>query len=340
MTQLLPSRTPGERAEAVACATALLRGGNPVALPTETVYGLAADALNAEAVARIFEAKERPRFDPLIVHLPGQEWLERVAAIDQESRDLIEKLIAQFWPGPFTIVLPRREIVPDIVTAGLDTVALRISAHPVFGDIIRAFDSPLAAPSANRFGRVSPTTAQHVLEELDGRIPMVVDAGPTEHGIESTIVAPRNGRIEILRRGPITEKQLAEFSEVIVPELTQNVEAPGQLPIHYAPRTALILLENAGSFVAGPGKRCGLLSWKLSMTPAFMEIRRLSERQNLSEAAANLFRYLRELDNLGLDLIVAEKLPDDGLGAAINDRLRRAARSATPGARDRPRRKT
>jgi L-threonylcarbamoyladenylate synthase len=296
-------------------------------LPTETVYGLAADALNAEAVARIFEAKERPRFDPLIVHLPGQEWLERVAAIDPPSRDLIEKLIARFWPGPFTIVLPRREIVPDIVTAGLDTVALRISAHPVFAEIIRAFDAPLAAPSANRFGRVSPTTAQHVLDELDGRIPLVVDAGPTEHGIESTIVAPRNGRIEVLRRGPITEEQLAEFSEVIVPELTQNVEAPGQLPIHYAPRTALILLENAGSFVADPGKRCGLLSWKSPPAPAFTEIRRLSERQNLREAAANLFRYLRELDNLDLDLIIAEKLPEDGLGGAINDRLRRASRS-------------
>jgi len=327
MTQMLPSRTLGERAEAVAGAMALLRWGEPVALPTETVYGLAADALNAEAVARIFEAKERPRFDPLIVHLPGQEWLERVAAIHQSSRDLIEKLIAQFWPGPLTLVLPRREIVPDIVTAGLDTVALRISAHPVFGEIIRAFDSPLAAPSANRFGRISPTTAQHVLDELGGRIPLVVDAGPTKHGIESTIIAPRNGRIEILRRGPITEKQLAEFGKVIVPESTQNVEAPGQLPIHYAPRTALLLLETAGSFVADPGKRCGLLSWKSSMTPAFTEIRQLSEHQNLSEAAANLFRYLRELDNLGLDLIVAEELPEDGLGAAINDRLRRASRN-------------
>jgi len=252
MTQLLPSRTPEQRAEAVAGATALLRRGDAVALPTETVYGLAADALNAEAVARIFEAKERPRFDPLIVHLPDHSWLERVARIENDSSALIERLIAQFWPGPLTIVLPRREIVPDIVTAGLDTVAVRISAHPMFAEIIRTFDSPLAAPSANRFGRVSPTTAQHVLDELAGRIPLVVDAGPTEHGIESTIIAPRNGRTEV---------------------------------------------------------------------------RQLSERQNLREAAANLFRYLRELDNLGLDLIVAEKLPEDGLGAAINDRLRRASRS-------------
>ena len=165
---------------------------------------------------KIFEAKQRPRFDPLIVHLPDRDWLERVARIDDESRGLIEKLITQFWPGPFTIVLPRREIVPEIVTAGLDTVAVRISAHPIFAEIIRAFDSPLAAPSANRFGRVSPTTAQHVLDELDGRIPLVVDAGPTQHGIESTIVAVRNGRMELLRRGPITTEQLEAFGEVVL----------------------------------------------------------------------------------------------------------------------------
>ena len=153
MTQVLPSGTPEERAKATARAVELLRGGDPVALPTETVYGLAADALRSEAVVKIFEAKERPRLDPLIVHLPGRNWLERVARIDDESRGLVEKLITQFWPGPFTIVLPRRGIVPEIVTAGLDTVAVRISAHPIFAEVIRAFDSPLAAPSANRFGR-------------------------------------------------------------------------------------------------------------------------------------------------------------------------------------------
>lgn len=324
MTQILPSRTPEQRAKAVGAAADLLRSGNTVALPTETVYGLAADAIKSDAVALIFEAKERPRFDPLIVHLPDRSWLERVARIENDSRGLIEKLIAKFWPGPFTIVLPRREIVPDIVAAGLDTVAVRISAHPVFAEVIRKFDSPLAAPSANRFGRVSPTTAQHVLDELDGRIPLIVDAGPTLHGIESTIVAVRKGRMELLRRGPITTEQLEAFGEVLFVEAGQRPEAPGQFPSHYAPRTAIILLENAGSFVADPGKRCGLLSWKSSAAPAFTEIRRLSERQNLSEAAANLFRYLRELDNLDLDLIVAEKLPEDGLGAAINDRLRRA----------------
>ncbi len=336
MTQLLPSRTPQERAEAVASAVALLRQGDAVALPTETVYGLAADALKGEAVARIFEAKERPRFDPLIVHLPGHEWLERIAAVDQGVRDLVEKLIAEFWPGPFTLVLPRRAIVPDVVTAGLETVAVRISAHPVFAEIIRAFASPLAAPSANRFGRVSPTTAQHVLEELDGRIPLVIDAGATIHGLESTIVAVRNGRIELLRRGPITVEQLEPFGEVVVASAVERPEAPGQLPSHYAPSTPLILVDDPSSCEATLDRKCGLLAWYPSAGGnQFAEIRQLSARHDLREAAANLFRFLRELDHLQLDLIVAEKLPDEGLGAAINDRLLRAA-SATPDAPGRP----
>jgi L-threonylcarbamoyladenylate synthase len=329
MTRLLPSRTPEERAKAVATTTEFLRSGDAVALPTETVYGLAADALRSEAVAKIFEAKERPRFDPLIVHLPDRAWLERVARIDDDSRDLVEKLIAQFWPGPFTVVLPRREIIPDIVTAGLETVAVRVSAHPIFAEITRAFGSPLAAPSANRFGRVSPTTAQHVLEELDGRIPLIVDAGPTAHGIESTIVAVRKGRIELLRRGPITAVQLEAFGEVVLATASGRLEAPGQLPSHYAPSTPLVLSEDATSYSAPADKKCGLLAWRAVIgTNAFAEVRQLSSGQDMREAATNLFRYLRELDRLNLDLIVAELLPEEGLGAAINDRLRRAATSA------------
>jgi L-threonylcarbamoyladenylate synthase len=327
MTQVVPSRTSEERAEAAAKAAELLRRGEIVGLPTETVYGLAADALNGAAVAKIFETKERPRFDPLIVHLPGLAWLERVARIDQESRGVVGRLIAQFWPGPFTLVLPREKMVPDIVTAGLDTVAVRISAHLVFGEIIRGVDLPLAAPSANRFGRVSPTTAQHVLDELDGRIPLIVDAGATLHGIESTIVAVRNGRIELLRRGPISAEQLEAFGEVFLPQAAQRPEAPGQLPSHYAPRTPLVLADDLHSFAVPSNKRCGLLAWN---SPAgakqFAEIRQLSSSQDLREAAANLFRYLRELDQLNLDLLVAEKLPEEGLGAAINDRLCRAAK--------------
>ncbi|MEY2504923.1 MAG: L-threonylcarbamoyladenylate synthase [Verrucomicrobiota bacterium] len=331
MTLVLPSRTPDERAKAVEKAAELLRSGQPVALPTETVYGLAADALNPEAVLRVFEAKARPRFDPLIVHLPDREALQRVAQVDSDARDLIDKLTTRFWPGPFTIVLPRLEIIPEIVAAGLETVAVRISAHPVFAEVIRAVGSPLAAPSANRFGRISPTAAGHVLEELDGLIPLIIDGGPTTHGLESTIVAVRNGRIELLRRGPITEEQLSEFGEVIVRGPTQHPEAPGQLPSHYAPRTRLVLVEGADSFIPMSGQRCGLLSWESKGTAGFAEVRHLSERQDLTEAAANLFRSLRELDGRNLDLIVAEKVPDKGLGAAINDRLRRAAARSRPG---------
>ena len=169
-------------------AVELLRSGDVVALPTETVYGLASDALDPIAAAKIFEAKGRPRFDPLIVHLPDRDWLEKIADIPTQDRKLVENLTGKFWPGPLTIILPKRGVVPDIVTAGLETVAVRISAHPVFTEIIRAFGKPLAAPSANRFGRVSPTTGQHVLDELDGLIPLIIDGGATAHGIESTIV--------------------------------------------------------------------------------------------------------------------------------------------------------
>ena len=321
-------------------AVELLRKSDLVALPTETVYGLAAKALNPIAVAKIFEAKERPRFDPLIIHLPNCEWLRRIAELAAGDRQLILKLADKFWPGPFTMVLPKCELVPDIVTAGLDTVAVRLSAHPVFAEIVGELDEPLAAPSANRFGRVSPTTAQHALDELDGRIPLIVDAGPTEHGIESTIVAIRDSKIAVLRRGPITDEQLSEFADIVSVTGTQ-ISAPGQLPSHYAPTTPLRLIDNAEAFPPQKGQRVGLLAWhpiprKGDLQIAqrrtgdrrslkFAAVRSLSERQDLREAAANLFRCLRELDALGLDLIVAERVPSRGLGTAIMDRLERAS---------------
>jgi L-threonylcarbamoyladenylate synthase len=319
-----------------AAAVELLRKGDIVALPTETVYGLAADALNPVAVAKIFEAKERPRFDPLIVHLPNREWFEKIVDPPAYDRKLILELADKFWPGPFTMVLPRRGIVPEIVTAGLDTVAIRISAHPVFAEIIHAFAKPLAAPSANRFGGVSPTTAQHVLDELEERIPLIIDAGATQHGIESTIVTVRNGRIEILRRGPITAEQLSGFADVASVARTQQIVSPGQLPSHYAPKTPLRLIDNAEAFSLHKNKRIGLLAWSGGFPDAarrfekppstgFAAVRNLSDRGDLREAAANLFRCLRELDALGLDLIVAERIPSRGLGAAIMDRLERAS---------------
>ena len=307
-------------------AVELLRKGEVVALPTETVYGLAANALDPIAVAKVFEAKGRPRFDPLIVHLPDGGWLDRVAQIPKQGRPLVANLTEKFWPGPFTIVLPKREAVPEIVTAGLETVAIRISAHPVFADVVQAFGKPLAAPSANRFGRISPTTAKHVLDELTGLIPLIVDAGATTHGIESTIVRIADGKIEILRRGPITSAQLSEFGTVGVAKAAEKVFAPGQLPSHYAPRTPLRLVDDLKAFESN--QRCALLAWTpIKSDERFVAIRNLSGKQNLREAAANLFRYLRELDELGADLIVAERVPDQGLGAAILDRLTRASHS-------------
>jgi len=322
-----------------------------VALPTETVYGLAADALNPEAVTKIFEAKERPRFDPLIVHLPNKEALGEIAIVESK---VARKLTEKFWPGPLTIIFPKRENVPDIVTAGLETVALRMSAHPIFREIVRKLNRPLAAPSANRFGRISPTTAQHVFDELGGRIPLIIDGGATEHGIESTIVQVTNEAIKVLRRGPITDEMLRPFGELCEQSSSPTISAPGQLPTHYAPRTKLIVLDDLRDFSPPPGKRVGALCFSFvaavagrgpasyhgstskprpatvaTSTPAgfigFATMRRLSERSDLREAAANFFRMLRELDAEKLDLIVAERLPEEGIGAAINDRLRRAA---------------
>jgi len=333
------------RREAINAAVELLRKGEVVALPTETVYGLAADALDPIAVAKIFEAKGRPRFDPLIVHLPNRDWLERTvdfenltvlsSQVSADDRELILRLCEAFWPGPLTVVVPKRAIIPDIVTAGLDTVAVRISAHPVFSEIVRAFGKPLAAPSANRFGRISPTTSKHVFDELRGLIPLIVDGGPTTHGIESTIVAVREGKIEILRRGPVTSERLRgigfqPMAGVCPPGIHRQdvdapvVSAPGQLPSHYAPKTPLRIVDDPGSFKSTG--RCALLAWNpVQKDKRFFAIRNLSESQDLDEAAANLFRYLRELDALDVDLIVAERVPLEGLGAAIFDRLQRAS---------------
>jgi L-threonylcarbamoyladenylate synthase len=329
-TNIVATLTLAQSGKAVASAVELLRKGEIVALPTETVYGLAADALNPIAVTKIFEAKERPRFDPLIVHLPDRQWLEKIAEIPARDRQLILALATTFWPGPLTIVLPKREIVPALVTAGLDTVAVRISAHPVFRQVGRELNQPLAAPSANRFGRISPTTAQHVFDELKGRIPLIIDAGPTKHGIESTIVAVHQGEIEILRRGPLTESHLSQLGKIAGVARARKISAPGQLPSHYSPHTPLRLLDDAKLFWPEKNQRVGLLAWRSSGSlPAdaerFVAVRTLSQRHDLREAATNLFRYLRELDALGLELIVAERVPCHGLGAAIMDRLQRAS---------------
>jgi L-threonylcarbamoyladenylate synthase len=300
--------------EGISEAIALLQSGLPVALPTETVYGLAADASLPDACARIFEAKERPLSDPLIVHLPSIDWLSCIAVPSPLALTLAET----FWPGPLTIVLPRQASIPDIVTAGQDTVAVRMSAHPVFQEVVQTFGKPLAAPSANRFGRISPTCTAHVMSELEGRIGLILDGGPCTHGIESTIVHVLEDRLQILRPGPITEDELRAFAPVF--HGPAGVATPGGLKSHYAPRTKLVIEQQPRP----RGPRDGLLSW-LQSGEGFSQTEFLSRSNDLREAAANLYSAMRRLDEAGLDLIIAEALPESGIGAAIMERLRKAA---------------
>jgi L-threonylcarbamoyladenylate synthase len=304
-------------------AAKLLAAGELVALPTETVYGLGAAALDPVACARVFEAKERPLSDPLIVHVPDSQWLHRLA----RPNALAIRLANRFWPGPLTLVVPRQSSVLDLVAAGQTTVALRMSAHPVFAEVSRIYGKPIAAPSANRFGRISPTSASHVLAELGGRIPLIIDAGPCLHGIESTIVRVREHDVEILRHGPITKEQLSEFGAAFAPR--SGTVAPGSMQSHYAPQTPLTLSEELGAQLAGGERgafpvRTGFLLWA-SPGEGLRFVEHLSRAQDLREAAANLYGAMRRLDEAGLELIVAEPVPEMGLGVAIMERLRKAA---------------
>ena len=296
-------------------------------VPSETVYGLAGDALNSAAAAKIFEAKQRPFFDPLICHLPGIDWLYQLAVLGGAQLELVERLARRFWPGPLTLVVPRSGLVPELVCSGLDTVALRMPSHPVFQSLLSRFGRPLAAPSANRFGRISPTEAGHVFSELSGRIPMIIDGGATLHGLESTIVSVEGGGLRILRSGPVTAEDLeAEAGPLTVNPAAAKfgkIEAPGQLESHYAPQTAL-LLARAGEYPPEQREGRGVLAWDAPGS-GFSAVEILSESQDLREAAARLFGCLRRLDESGVREIVAELVPERGLGIAINDRLRRAA---------------
>lgn len=304
--------------EAIAEAVKLLSAGELVALPTETVYGLGANALDPLACAKVFEAKERPLSDPLIVHIPDLDWLERLA----RSNPLAARLARRFWPGPLTMVLPRTEIVPDIVTDGQNTVAVRMSAHPIFRQIVSSLGRPIAAPSANRFGRISPTRPDHVVTELGGRIPLIVDGGPCTHGIESTIVSVCTQGVEILRHGPVTLEQLEEAAPVI--SGSAEVVTPGSMKSHYAPRTPLDILNPGESREAAGGSRVGLLAFS-EAGEGFGAVEILSASSDLREAAANLYGAMRRLDESGMDQILAEPVPETGLGVAIMERLRKAA---------------
>ncbi len=302
-------------------AADVIRDGGLVAFPTETVYGLGANALNADAVAQIFELKGRPRFDPLIVHVARPDDLPTlVERVPQPAWDLI----ARFWPGPLSVVLQKRDIVPDIVTAGLPGVAVRCSADPIARRLIEAAGVPIAAPSANVFCAVSPTTAQHVVEQFGERLSMVLDGGPCEVGIESTVVSLLDDRPVLLRPGGITVEEIEEVlgSLKIAAADGSQPASPGQLPRHYAPSTPLVLTTD----LPPPGRRIGLLTFGPPLnTTDFAAVEVLSERACPREAAANLFAAMRRLDALKLDYIIARPVPEAGLGHAIMDRLQRAA---------------
>ncbi len=288
---------------AIAEAARLVLAGEPVAVPTETVYGLAADATNAEAVARIYAAKGRPSFNPLIVHVPDLAAAERIGAFNDAALALAEA----HWPGPLTVVVPLKDGAPiaALVTAGLRTIALRVPAHPAMQALLAAMGKPLAAPSANASGRISPTRAEHVLASLGDRIPLIIDGGPTSRGIESTIVAATGGPLRLLRRGPI---------QVAADEGTGAIEAPGMLASHYAPAKPLRLNATDAAddeYWIGFGPVAGDES--------------LSPGGDAVEAAAHLFDLLHRADASSLPKIAIAPVPGDGLAAAIRDRLKRAA---------------
>jgi L-threonylcarbamoyladenylate synthase len=320
-TLLLPA---GEAAAAAAART--LGEGGLVAFPTETVYGLGADATNAAAIARLYQAKGRPAFNPLIAHVGDLDAAQKIGRFDASARALAEV----FWPGPLTLVLPKTAgcAVADLATAGLDTVAIRIPAHPVARDILRLFGGPVVAPSANLSGHVSPTIAAHVQNDLDGRIDLIVDGGAVAVGVESTIVGIFNSPM-LLRPGGLPRADIERVLGRALQQPPQDAEsdggqplAPGMLASHYAPRTKVRL--NAERIAPGEA----LLAFGLGAISGIDEaaaVLNLSAGGDLDEAAANLFGHLRALDAKGAQMIAVMPIPDDGLGEAINDRLRRAA---------------
>lgn len=310
-------------------AARLLREGQLVAFGTETVYGLGANAFDVDAVAKVFEAKGRPTFDPLIVHVADRSQL---ADLVREIPPAAERLMDRFWPGPMTIVLPKTDRVPDLVTSGLDTVAVRIPAHDTAQLLLREAAIPVAAPSANLFGQVSPTTAQHVADQLGDRLAYILDGGPCGVGVESTVIDV-SGSPTVLRLGGLTIEDIeAVIGSVQVghtPGSRQHSDqsaqrSPGMLTRHYSPRTPLEIVGT--DFTPVDGQRVGLLTAGSNRdADRFAIVEQLSATGDLRECAANFFAALRRLDAAPLDRIVAHRFPDEGLGKALNDRLRRAA---------------
>jgi len=339
--------TPLEEHPAVVRAAQVIRAGGLVAFPTETVYGLGANALDAHAVAKIYEAKGRPLNDPLIVHIADPTDLTNLTDLP-DLPDLTRALARAFWPGPLTVVLPRAPGVPPIVSSGLDTIAVRMPDHPVAQALIRASRAPIAAPSANRFGHVSPTTAQHVLDDLDGRIDVVLDGGPTHIGVESTVLDLTADPPRILRPGGTTREQIeavltrmgkelaAEgqppLSDPSSPHLQSSTfRSPGMLPSHYAPRANLVICRDVGQMLAhrsalvGQHRKVGLLLMEEQRTACEHLHPQFVLGSTMADVARNLYAGLRALDSAGADVILVTDVPRQGLGEAVADRLTRAA---------------
>ena len=299
-------------------AKSFLEAGETVGIPTETVYGLAANALNADAVLRIFTAKNRPHFDPLIVHTYSRE---EIAKYVTHIPVVAEKLIAAFMPGPLTLLLNKQSVIPDLVTSGLDSVAIRIPNHTLTLELLRSLSFPVAAPSANPFGYISPTMAQHVYDQLQGKIPYILDGGATAVGVESTIVGFMDDEVIVYRLGGLAIEEIERVAGRVRMNVIEssNPQTPGMLKSHYAPRKRLLIDKwgntDAGviafdKYIEGIDKKNQIL---------------LSPGGNLNEAAKNLFAAMRQLDTSDVEVIVAVKFPDEGLGRAINDRLKRAS---------------
>lgn len=305
-------------------AVELLKRGEVVALPTETVYGLAANALNESAVSKIYQAKNRPSFNPLIIHLAEGTSLEKYTQNIPEEAHLLAKA---FWPGPLTLLLPKRSTVPDLVTAGSPLVAIRIPAHPLIQAVLSQTEFPLAAPSANPSGYISPTTAAHVKRQLGGKIPYILDGETSHVGVESTIVGFQNGQTTIYRYGGVSEEEIVS---VIGKKLQASLhshspQSPGMLKSHYAPGRPLYLGEIPKLLQKFAGRRIGVISFQTSYEHKDIAVQYiLSPQGRLDQAARNLFSMLHQIDQNDVELILAERVPNEGIGKAINDRLSRA----------------
>lgn len=312
----------GFEAPAIEQAVDVLNTGGVAVFPTETVYGLGADALNSYAVAKIFEIKRRPRFDPLIVHVCSTDMAHDIA---DHVPALAARLMDRFWPGPLTIILRKKECIPDIVTAGLSTVGIRMPSHPVAHELIKAFGRPIAAPSANPFGYMSATRVKHVIQSFKDTVPIVLDGGNSQFGIESTIVSIHDGRITIHRHGAITAEEIRILGEPVMDKVKSDTcEAPGELPYHYAPVKPLKIVDSMSEINTSKSSFLGFI--ENQMHPISKHTRFLSRDGDLREAASNFFSHLIDLDRDDIDVIYAERIPEHGLGKAIMDRLKKASK--------------